>query len=239
MSNSSTAVSRQTAIFDLVLIIGCLLIAKTALLQIESIWSYAGPIALMFTLLVATLRLRSSRQSWSDIGVKRPKSWLRLSLQTLIALIVTIGVGILAQSLANSFIGVANEATQAIDARYQGRFDDLPGNLPVYLFWITIAWVIGGFTEEMLFRGALFSRLESLCAGAPFAVVVAIVLQGILFGQQHYYYQGLAGWVANGAIAIVSGLLFLAFKRNLWPLIISHGLSNTIGLTALYLGAMP
>lgn len=91
----------------------------------------------------------------------------------------------------------------------------------------------------MLFRGALFSRLESLCAGAPFAVVVAIVLQGILFGQQHYYYQGLAGWVANGAIAIVSGLLFLAFKRNLWPLIISHGLSNSIGLTALYLGAMP
>ena len=148
-------------------------------------------------------------------------------------------VGILAQSLANSFIGVANEATQAIDARYQGRFEDLPGNLPVYLFWITIAWVIGGFTEEMLFRGALFSRLESLCAGAPFAVVVAIVLQGILFGQQHYYYQGLAGWVANGAIAIVSGLLFLAFKRNLWPLIISHGLSNSIGLTALYLGAMP
>ena len=111
MSNSSTAVSRQTAIFDLVLIVGCLLIAKTALLQIESIWSYAGPIALMLTLLVATWRLRSSRQSWSDIGVKRPKSWLRLGLQTLIALIVTIGVGILAQSLANSFIGVANEAT--------------------------------------------------------------------------------------------------------------------------------
>ncbi|MCH2458445.1 MAG: CPBP family intramembrane metalloprotease [Henriciella sp.] len=239
MTDSSTTVTKTTALIDLALIIGVLLIAKTALLNVEAVWAYAGPISLLLALVVASWRLKAGGHSWRDLGVQRPKSWLWLAIQTVIALIVTIGVGILAQSLAVSVIGEASEATQAIDARFLGRFDNLPGNLPVYLFWLTMAWVIGGFTEEMLFRGALFSRFESLLADLPLAVILAIFCQAILFGQQHYYYQGLAGWVATAAIAVVSGLLYLAFKRNLWPLIISHGLSNTIGLTALYLGAMP
>ncbi len=239
MSLASATVSKRAAILDLGLIIGVLLVTKTVFLQFDAVWAYAGPISLLLALLVTTWRLRARKQSWSDLGLKRPKSWLGLGLQTLIALVVTMAVGILAQSLTNSLIGAASEATQAIDARYQGRFDNLPGNLPVYVFWLITAWIVGGFTEEMLFRGGVFSRLESLFKGFPFAALIAILLQGILFGQQHYYYQGLAGWVANGTIAVVSGILYLAFKRNLWPLILSHGLSNTIGLTILYLGTMP
>ena len=239
MSSTPATVFKRADILDLGLIIGVLLFTKTLLLQLDAVWAYAGPISLLLALFVATWRLQARKQSWSDLGVNRPKSWLGLGLQTLIALVVTMGVGILAQSLTISFIGAASEATQAIDARYQGRFDNLPGNLPLYIFWLITAWLVGGFTEEMLFRGVLFSRLESLFKGIPSAALIAILFQGVLFGQQHYYYQGLAGWIANGTIAIVSGLLYLAFKRNLWPLILSHGLSNTVGLTILYLGAMP
>lgn len=237
MSKFPAAVSKRTASLDLILIVGVLLISKTVLLQIENLWAYAGPISLLATLGVATWRLNTSDQSWSDLGIKRPKSWLRLGIQTIIALVVTIAVGVIAQILVASLIDAPNEATQAIDARYQGRFDDLPGNLPKYLFWLAMAWGVGGFAEEMLFRGALFSRLESLFSGLPFAVILAILLQGVLFGQQHYYYQGLAGWISTGAIAVASGGLYMAFNRNLWPLILSHGLSNTIGLTLLYLSA--
>ena len=112
----------------------------------------------------------------------------------------------------------------------------MPGNLPAYLFWLGIAWVIGGFTEEVLFRGMLISRFEKLFTFAPFGVFFAIVMQAIIFGQQHFYYQGLNGALATGAIALVSGLFYFLLKRNLWPLMLSHGLANTLGLTLIYLG---
>lgn len=56
----------------------------------------------------------------------------------------------------------------------------------------------------------------------------------MLFEQQHLYYQGYAGWVATGVIALISSLNYLAFKRSLLPLILSHGMSNNIGLTLLF-----
>ncbi|MEO9467596.1 CPBP family intramembrane glutamic endopeptidase [Parasphingorhabdus sp.] len=160
----------------------------------------------------------------------------QLALWTVVALIATLGVDILIQSLGADLIGPPDEATQAIDARFQGRFDNLPGNFPVFLFWLAIGWIIGGFTEEVLFRGVLFSRFEHLFTGVPFAAFLAIACQAFLFGQGHHYYQGMAGWVANGAVGVMSGVLYLKFGRNLWPLMLSHGLTNTIGLTLLYLG---
>ena len=236
MPYKHSSISPRTAMIDLAWIIGILLISKSLLLRVDPIWAFAGPISLILTWCVATWRLGRSNEGWSAHGVKRPKSIARLLLQTLVALVLTMGVGIIAESLAVSLIGAPSESTQAIDARFQGRFDNLPGNLPVFIFWLAIAWVVGGFVEEMLFRGVLFSRFEQLLAKVPLAAIMAVLLQAALFGQQHYYYQGAAGWIATGAIAAVSAALYIAFKRNLWPLILSHGLSNTIGLTLLYLG---
>lgn len=232
---SLASINRRTALLDLVLIIGTLLILKSLLLNLETLWSYAGPIALLAALGVATWRLRVNQQTWANLGLVRPKSMRRALVWTLVALVVTMAVGAIAQSVSVQLLGGPGEATLALDAQYQGRFDAIPGNVPVYLFWLAIAWGIGGFTEEMLLRGALLSRFESLFAGLPFPAVLAAFSQAVLFGQQHFYYQGMAGAVATGAIGLTSGLLYLTFKRNLWPLILSHGLSNTIGMTLIYM----
>ena len=233
-----TKPNRWAALYDLFLIIGVLLVLKSVLLNVAAVWSYAGPISLLTALAVATWRLRKNKETWAGLGLGRPKSIRWTMLWTLVALVLTMGAGILTESLAVSLIGAPSEATQAIDARFQGRFDNVPGNLSAYLFWLATAWVIGGFTEEMLFRGVLLTRFENLFAKIPFAAVLAVICQAVLFGQQHYYYQGLAGWAATGAIAFVSGILYLAFNRNLWPLVLSHGLSNSIGLTLIYLGVI-
>ncbi len=235
---TSADTNRWASLRDLTLIIGALLISKNLLLQVEALWTFAGPISLLFALCVATICLRKRGSRWGSIGLTRPKSMKQLALWTVIALIVTLGVDILVQSLGTDLFPAPDEATQAIDARFEGRFDNLLGNLPVYLFWLAVAWIIGGFTEEVLFRGVLFSRFEDFFTGVPFAAFLAIVCQAFLFGQGHYYYQGIAGWVANGAIGVASGVLYLAFKRSLWPLVLSHGLSNTLGMTLLYLGVM-
>lgn len=65
---------------------------------------------------------------------------------------------------------------------------------------------------------------------------MAIVCQSVGFGQQHLYYQGWAGAVATGATALISGVFYVVLKRNLWPLILSHGLANTLGLTLIFAG---
>ncbi|MGJ8563869.1 MAG: CPBP family intramembrane glutamic endopeptidase [Alphaproteobacteria bacterium] len=237
-SSPSTHVIRRSALLDITLIIGVLVILKSLLLNVNAIWSFAGPVSLLVSLAVATWCLWRRRESWVSLGLSRPKSIGWILLWTVGALIVTMGVGILADSLTISLLDAPSEAVQAIDSRYQGRFDSVRGNPQVYLYWLVVAWVIGGFAEEMLFRGALLTRFEALFSGAPYAAIIAVICQAILFGHQHLYYQGVAGWVATGAIGLVSGLLYLAFDRNLWPLVLSHGVSNTIGLTLIYLGMM-
>jgi len=228
--------SRFDAFLDLFLIIGVLLILKALLLNVDAIWSYAGPLSLLAAIAVATWRLRKRQESWAGLGLRRPRSIRWTALWTVVALVITMGVGILADSVASSLIAPASASQLALDAQYQGRFDAVPGNLSAYLFWLAIAWIIGGFVEELLFRGALLNRIEAVFKGMPFAAVIAVMGQAVLFGQQHLYYQGISGWIATGVIAFVSGLLYLAFNRNLWPLILSHGISNTIGITLLYMG---
>lgn len=228
--------NRSAACVDLVLVIGVLVGVKAILLRQDAIWTYAGPISLLAALAVATLCLRWRKETWAMIGLGRSVGLRRLVLWTMIALVSTIAVGAVAQSLAPLVFGAPDAATQAIDARYQGRFDGVVGSLPDLLFWLAVAWIIGAFAEEMVFRGMLISRFERLFCGIPHAGVGGAVLQAVFFGQQHFYYQGAAGWMATSAIGLISGLLYLKFGRTLWPLVLAHGLSNTIGLTVLYFG---
>lgn len=115
-----------------------------------------------------------------------------------------------------------------------GRFANVPGNISAYIFWVIVAWVIGGFTEELLFRGFMLERFGKLYRQLPFAIGLSVITQAIIFGQQHYYYQGAVGVAATGAIGLVSGIIYVLTQKRLWPLILSHGLANTIGLSLMF-----
>jgi membrane protease YdiL (CAAX protease family) len=228
--------SYVTAGRDIILILGTLFITKALILNIDALWSYAGPISLLTALGMTRVCLVFNQQKWADIGLKRPDSIIKILLWTVLILVLTTLLGALIEGVVASAIPPVDSAVSTINERYQNRFAAVPGNLPAYLFWLGIAWVIGGFTEEVLFRGMLISRFEKLFSFAPFGIFLAVIMQAIIFGQQHFYYQGLNGALATGAIALVSGLFYLLLKRNLWPLMLSHGLANTLGLTLIYLG---
>ena len=49
------------------------------------------------------------------------------------------------------------------------------------------------------------------------------------------YYQGWRGFFMPGAIAIAFGAMFLLLKRNLYPVILVHGIVDSIGFTARYM----
>jgi uncharacterized protein len=222
--------------FDLLVILATLFGVKSALLQIEELWTYAGPISLLASVIVASWRLRRNGESWSELGLKKPVKLGKMLMWSLILLVLTMASGIVIELIVSTAVG---DRSASIDPRYANRFADLPGNLASYLYWVVVSWVVGGFVEEMLFRGMLISRFERLFAAFPFASWTAVLLQSILFGQQHYYYQGWSGALATGGLALISGVFYLLLKRTLWPLILSHGLANMIGLSLIFAGVQP
>jgi membrane protease YdiL (CAAX protease family) len=54
-----------------------------------------------------------------------------------------------------------------------------------------------------------------------------------LFGMLHLY-QGSWGFVFTGSVALVYGLAFIAFGRNLWALILVHGAWNSLAILRIY-----
>ena len=182
---------------------------------------------------MAHWRLRASQKTWGDLGLRLPTSWLRLAGWTLFALVATTAAGAISGGIAENLF--AEQAAHTA-AHSESRFASLPGNPLVLAYWLVVAWVIGGFVEEMVFRAYLITRFEVLFQGIPFGVFFAVIVPAVLFGQQHFYYQGLSGAVATGTVGLVSGALYIWLKRGLLPLIVSHGLANTVGLTLIYAG---
>lgn len=237
-NNESLSINIKQVVQDLVLVLLTLFGLKYLLLQFDAMWTFAGPISLISALAVATWRLKASGESWASLGFIHSSTHSKLALWTVVALILTIVAGSLAGSIAADLLPASQVSEQASNFA-QNRFANIPGNLPVYLYWLLVGWVVGAFTEELLFRGFLINRLERLLSKVPLAVVLAIVTQALIFGQQHMYYQGVVGFFETGIIGMVSGAIYIFCGRRLWPLIISHGLVNTLGMTIIYLGNAP
>lgn len=86
------------------------------------------------------------------------------------------------------------------------------------------------------FRGFLLSRVEEMFGRHWLSTAVAIVFQGAIFGLIHYYYQGAFGAITIFAAACFIGFCYVMFGRNLWPLILSHGVLDTLGFLGDFLG---
>lgn len=121
----------------------------------------------------------------------------------------------------------------------EDRFADIAGSPGFYALWMLIAIVHGGFFEEMIFRGFTITKLEQVFGPeSRWAMPAAILAQSIFFGALHAYYQGLGGAIATGLVGLAFGLLFWAFKRNLWPIIMAHAATGMLTMTARYVDSI-
>jgi membrane protease YdiL (CAAX protease family) len=229
--------STKSVAVDLALVLGTLFVLKWTLLQFSATWTFAGPVSELVSLGVAHRLLKRKKETWKSLGLAHTTNWWNVALWVVIAFVVTTALGSVASSLANSVLTTQDSAGQQARQFMSGRFSDMPGNVPVYIYWLITSWIIGGFTEEMLFRGFLISKFERLFGKTPFAIPFAIVLPALIFGQQHMYYQGIKGLVEGFVIATLYGTIYIVNKRRLWPLIICHGLVDTVGMTMIFLSA--
>ncbi|MGQ4834469.1 MAG: CPBP family intramembrane glutamic endopeptidase [Candidatus Asgardarchaeia archaeon] len=89
-----------------------------------------------------------------------------------------------------------------------------------YAFWFFI--LSSATLEEILFRGFLIQRFADLVDND----LLSVLLISAFYGFLHLSLWGISGAVAFGFWGLLIGLYFVYVKRNLYPLMIAHFLSD-------------
>jgi len=98
-----------------------------------------------------------------------------------------------------------------------------------------ITRVLIGFGEEVVFRGFVLQRLLCLTGEEKSGKIMACAPQAVWFGALHAS-QGGAGMIMTGFIGFAFAWFYLSrAERNLWPLILLHGATDSIVLSASWL----
>jgi uncharacterized protein len=205
-----------------------ILLAKLLALAYLFVMPLSGRLVLLVA--VAWLSLWLRHVAWRDIGLRRPASWPRT-----IALGAAAGVSWQALS-----IGLL---VPALNALFGARLDltdfiALRGSPGAFALALIVAWMLGAFVEEFVFRGYLLNRVADLGRRTRLGWAAGLLVTSGLFGIAHLY-QGPSGVIENFVFGLVLGGLYLAGCRSLWRPIVMHGVSNTIGLALIYLGLYP
>lgn len=126
-------------------------------------------------------------------------------------------------------------------ARLLGEYPDLSDfdfvrrSLGGYLLALLLAWVIGGFYEELVFRGFVQTMLLRQLPAHRTRTVMAAALTALLFAL--YHLQLGAFGVANALVfALIAAVLWQRWPDNLWYLIGFHACADMSAFTLIRLG---
>ncbi len=175
---------------------------------------------------VGAFILAKRKQSISTIGLRSGGGlWWTLARAGEVGLLVlvvgAVGIGI------STALGYAPTTSSVVTNQ--------PEAFSAFLLDILIGvWVGAAFGEEIFFRGFLLSKFRVLFGGGRLALILAIIAQAVWFGAGHAS-QGISGMIVTGVTGFFMAIYFVArAKGSLVPMIIGHGLVNTIGLSVSY-----
>lgn len=191
----------------------------------------AGSLAMWCGIVVATWLLRRRSRSWRELGLTWPagfRVWRSTVGWALLAIVsVAAALGLVVEPLTAA-LGLETPASAA------DRFQPLighPGRFAAYL--VVVIWIGAALGEELQMRGFVLNRLADLFGRGKVGWGAAVAMQSVVFGALHAY-QGLHGVIATGLISVVLSFVYLASGRRLAPVILAHGVIDTVILTALY-----
>jgi membrane protease YdiL (CAAX protease family) len=182
-----------------------------------AVGSYAAVALIDHDVTLRELGLSSSASWWSTIG---------------------FAVGWLALMLAYSPVADRIATRWVAKPPNLGTFRALQRSTIKLLFGIVVAWILGGFLEEFIFRGILLQSIEAMASSrlaATFAAAIAIVVAALGAGVIHLY-QGLRAAIIITQLSVLFGLLFVVSGHNLWAVILCHGLYDTIAFVRFATG---
>jgi len=182
-------------------------------------------VPILFVLALVSFRVREG--NWRAMGVARPEAWKRV-------LLIAVGAAALRLVLGQFVVEPLAARVWPPMVAPSGS-ESIAGNWRVTLEWLALVWTFAAVGEEVGYRGYLLTRAAQALGGARAAWWAAVVLSAVLFGYGHSY-KGPAG-IADSAVAgLVLGTVYLMARRNLWACVIAHGLIDTVGVAAAFLG---
>jgi len=193
---------------------------RFAEVQNVGLWSILAAVGASFVLMAIR------RESWRDIG-------LRTGGNVRFVLSRAAEFSVLSLVTGLTVIGIATALgyppSQSVVLAQQP--ETLSGFLLDIVFGV---WVGAAIGEELFFRGVLLSKFKILFRGGRSALVLAVLAQAIWFGAGHVS-QGVSGMIMTGAIGAVVGTYFVTRgRRALIPLMIGHGLIDTVSQTIYF-----
>jgi membrane protease YdiL (CAAX protease family) len=119
-----------------------------------------------------------------------------------------------------------------------GPLDNIKDNWILLVKSLIFVWLFVAIAEEVIFRGFLNNEINKLIGSSLPANIFSILFTSIVFGLCHAY-QNKCGVLSTGIIGLIFGCIFLLNGKNLWELIIIHGVLDTVAICSMYFGLEP
>jgi membrane protease YdiL (CAAX protease family) len=180
-----------------------------------------------FGLGLCTVMLRGQGLRWADTGF----CWRGLG-----ASVVLVGGSLGVLYAAANFMVIGPTLALLLGERPDlSDFAFVRAHFSGYLIALVLAWVIGGFYEELVFRGFLHASLMRGLPGGRVRPVLAMVLTALAFAA--YHAQLGAFGVANALVfALFAAAVRSRWPANLWYVISFHACADMSAFTLIRLG---
>lgn len=143
--------------------------------------------------------------TWKQFGIVRPNGW---------DVVLGIALFVISVALAKQLPASLYD----VDRVVSDTFSTPQG--PVEFLMSIIKYTFAGFSEELITRCYLITRLSLLLRSKASAILVA----AILFSSYHVS-QDLVGVIFTLLFGCLYGTVFV-FYRRIWPLVLGHALYN-------------
>ncbi len=154
-----------------------------------------------------------SRDPWRLFGIVRPV-WLADAMATIV---IAGGGTVVCKFVLHLLPGWMLEPSRPANLANRVEPDGI-----VAALLVSVVYVAGAFSEELVMRGYLIPRLERLLH----STLAALVITSLLFGSYHLY-QGVGHAIDNVAFGLFYGVSFCVIRR-LWPLCAAHALQDLL-----------
>jgi uncharacterized protein len=171
--------------------------------------------------------LKQYKENFTSIGF----SFKRFEIR---AVLIGTLAGILIWSFLNWVFFPVLEKFIELPAADLGDFAKIKGNTGFYIFLLAMGWIVGGFYEEIIFHGFIFTRIEKMMPG-KYALLLSFLLTNLIFAFYHVQ-LGTAGVINAFLAGSAYHALMLYYKRNMWYAVFAHAVFDTIALTFMYAG---
>lgn len=176
-----------------------------------------------FMFLIVYLNKKAAGWNWSNLGLARPRKWWRPLLVFTGCFIAIILLAIFIQPWFQT-LSDPPDLTHLMVLRQ---------NTPLLVIALIMIWTTAAFLEELVFRAYLINTLDLLLGRNSWSTWTAIFISSVIFGMMHAW-QGLSGILTTACIGLILGIGFIFNGRRIWPLVLVHGIIDTITLVTIY-----